>query len=598
MLQFFLILGILPAAAPAGGQVVNLLSENPIPIIRGTALQAPKWRPDMNVDKKKCQGKKPIGHWAGLCFLVIAVLFGASGTYAADILLVYGEGKFNQGDNLVSAHLLKSRYLVTLRSDRDVAIQDADGMDLVIISDSVDTNLLGAMFREVQVPVLCSEHQQLDDLGMTDLNYGADFGKALNRQTIKITDPDHTLAANLNGTVLVSNKGFAMGWGVPGESAVCVGALEGLEADAGKRYGLFSYEFGDEMPGLTAPAKRVGLFLSSKVWKHLTPNGKKLFDVAVDHSLRASAGGCAPCQSREHLVTFTNHSGENIWVGVWDAVKNKGIAPPSDFTDWELGTDEEAKTKTFCAPYGANYRFLPRGGCKDGNGEWKIRCDSNDCNWGGAQATCANGGLQSLAEINFDNQPNFQKDAYYDVSYVDGFNYAVAVAVTNADGCKDLKAGCKELPACPWPTRDGDGKIGGNVCWGACKEIWARANLDGLPENQRPTSAQISAVCCQCKVSCDDVGCDNVGCGCSPYAFYSPLRTARTCCSPIPDLEPNKYACAENHCTWPEIYKSYPKDVKTICTDSYVWQYNDGSALMHCSAGTQPFNFSVEFWPR
>jgi hypothetical protein len=108
---------------------------------------------------------------------------------ASDILLVYGAGKFNRGDHRISSHLLKTGYSVIVRSDNAVSLADAEGKDLVILSDSVDSAKVGTMFRDAQVPVLCSEHQQLDDLGMTLPSPGADYGRAEPQKTIRITDP-------------------------------------------------------------------------------------------------------------------------------------------------------------------------------------------------------------------------------------------------------------------------------------------------------------------------------------------------------------------------------------------------------------------------
>jgi hypothetical protein len=530
----------------------------------------------------------------------------AAQEHSGSILLVYGAGKYKRGDNRICTRLLKAGYTVTALADDVVTSTDAEGKNLVILSDSVSDARLGDTFRSVPVPILCSEPYQLDNLGMTVPAQGTDYGKADPRRKMTIKDPSHSLAAGLQGSVMVNHLPFPMGWGTPGESAQLIATLgrpsrAGHQESPSSRFAYFAYDPGAAMPGLSAPAMRIAIFLSSSTWSSLTPAGLKLFDAAVDHGVRSATGGCIPCQTGEHQVTLTNGSAQTIWVGVWDKVHNRGVPPAAScFKDWELAA---TTSKTYCAPFGANLRFFPRGGCKNADGSWKAMCDSNDCNSPPpASATCGNGGLQSLAEINFDNEPVLKDGAYYDVSYVDGYTNPVTVTIDNSDGCKTLKAGCdSSLGACPWPTRDSAGNLGGTVCWGACKEIWARRYKDNLPEAQRPTDAQIRAVCCQCQApyGCGDAGCNDVGCGCSPHAAYPASYSARTCCSPIPDLEaPYITQCAPDHCTWPAPYPAYARQVKVACDVSYSWQFHDDVGLMHCTAGAQPYNFTVTFWPK
>ena len=91
-----------------------------------------------------------------LCAVALVSLLITAALPASDILLVYGAGKFNRGDHRISSHLLKSGYSVVVRSDKAVSLADAEGKDLVILSDSVDSAILGTMFRDVPVPILCS----------------------------------------------------------------------------------------------------------------------------------------------------------------------------------------------------------------------------------------------------------------------------------------------------------------------------------------------------------------------------------------------------------------------------------------------------------
>jgi hypothetical protein len=75
-----------------------------------------------------------------------------------------------------------------------------------------------------------------------------------------------------------------MGWGVPGENAI---AVAGLSSDPHKCI-IFAYDAGAEMPGLIAPARRVGLFLFRNTANSFTSEGWALFDSAVDWSISST----------------------------------------------------------------------------------------------------------------------------------------------------------------------------------------------------------------------------------------------------------------------------------------------------------------------
>ena len=94
---------------------------------------------------------------------------------------------------------------------------------------------------------------------------------------IAISSSSHPLAAGLSGTVTVLSSSDVMYWGVPNGNAAKVATLTG---DSNKAT-LFAYESGSSMPGLTAPAKRVGFFLGDNSGTKLTNDGWQLFETAV-----------------------------------------------------------------------------------------------------------------------------------------------------------------------------------------------------------------------------------------------------------------------------------------------------------------------------
>jgi len=128
------------------------------------------------------------------------------------------------------------------------------------------------------VPVLTWEFDLLDDMGMTGLTSGTDFGTTSTAQTsLSIVTPGHVMAAGLSGTVTVVTAGSNFTWGVPNANAAKIASLSG---DAAKS-SIFSYETGATMPGLDAPARRVGAFMTDLTAGSFNTNGGALFDAAV-----------------------------------------------------------------------------------------------------------------------------------------------------------------------------------------------------------------------------------------------------------------------------------------------------------------------------
>jgi hypothetical protein len=116
---------------------------------------------------------------------------------------------------------------------------------------------------------------------MTGQTKKVDFGRKSHQKKMLIINPDHPLCASCSKEVQVCSKTFFMGWGVPGENAI---AVAGLSKDPHKCT-IFAYDVGVEMPGLVAPAKRVGLFLFRNTANDFTSEGWSLFDAAVDWSI-------------------------------------------------------------------------------------------------------------------------------------------------------------------------------------------------------------------------------------------------------------------------------------------------------------------------
>jgi glucose/arabinose dehydrogenase/PKD repeat protein len=201
------------------------------------------------------------------------------------LLVVKNAGALGAADAALRSRLEGLGFQVTVASETAGA-GDASGKDVVLISSSVGSSALQTRFRDVAVPVIVWEGGLYDDMGMTAAT-GTFYGESPGITSLTISDPAHPLAAGLTGTRVVSSAATTLKWGRPGGSAATVATVPG---DA-TRAAIFAYESGSTMPGLTAPAKRIGLFLHDQTPSTLTADGWRLFEAAV---LWATNGGPPP----------------------------------------------------------------------------------------------------------------------------------------------------------------------------------------------------------------------------------------------------------------------------------------------------------------
>ncbi|MBT8372909.1 MAG: hypothetical protein KJO34_18240, partial [Deltaproteobacteria bacterium] len=206
-------------------------------------------------------------------------------------LMITGSHWLRSGDRELKKRLEQKGFKVTIKSDRSSRTADAIGKDLIVLSESAYSKRVTTKFRNVEVPVICTEPYLFDDMGMTGPYARRDYGHARRQKHITIIDPDHPLTAGLKGDVKVSYRSFTMGWGVPHWNAALVATVP----DHPDLATIFAYEPKDAMFGLRAssdvpfeaPARRVGLFLFRNTGRTLTPDGWALFDAAVDWAFAA-----------------------------------------------------------------------------------------------------------------------------------------------------------------------------------------------------------------------------------------------------------------------------------------------------------------------
>jgi hypothetical protein len=179
------------------------------------------------------------------------------------------------GDSALKSRLEGLGYAVTVKSD-SAGAADAAGKDVVVISATVTSTNVNTKFRALAAPVVVAEPQLYDDMGMTAAaasNYGSTSGQT----KVTIASGSHPLTAGLTGTPTVTRAADTFNWGVPGAAAV-----KGATVPASPTHSTsFGYDAGATMPGLAAPARRVGFFPSNTTATNLTTDGWKLFDAAI-----------------------------------------------------------------------------------------------------------------------------------------------------------------------------------------------------------------------------------------------------------------------------------------------------------------------------
>ncbi|MGD2186949.1 MAG: hypothetical protein PVI71_12510 [Desulfobacterales bacterium] len=212
-------------------------------------------------------------------FVILFTLALTSPVWGVEILFITGT-RLYQSDSAILNNL-ESRGSVTVIQDREAQYTDALDKDMVVISESVYSRKLNTTFRNLPIPVIVSEPWLFNDMGMTGSNNAIDFGRAPKQSSLIINDLNHDLTAGLAGKVSISRRKRTLGWGMPGKGALRIATLD----NDSTKCTVFAYEKGVQMPGLKAPAKRLGFFLYRNTASFLTSEGWALFNAAVEWAL-------------------------------------------------------------------------------------------------------------------------------------------------------------------------------------------------------------------------------------------------------------------------------------------------------------------------
>jgi len=98
---------------------------------------------------------------------IISVAAIASATFAGNVLFVVDNASGTNGDAQIQSRLQSLGHSVVVKDDEAVALSDANGNDLVLVSGSVRSGAIGDMFKNTTIPFMTSESYLYDNMGMT-----------------------------------------------------------------------------------------------------------------------------------------------------------------------------------------------------------------------------------------------------------------------------------------------------------------------------------------------------------------------------------------------------------------------------------------------
>lgn len=222
-------------------------------------------------------------------------------------LFVVGAIPLVAGDSAISNRLVTLGYTVTAKASADLSLSssDADGKTLVLISSSAAADEVLTKFRDVTVPVINWQSALFRDMGMTGSVQNTDYGATSAQTQVAIANACHPMAAGLSGAQTVYTSSDIISWGAPNANAATVATVAG---NGGTQATIFGYKTGAAMPGLSAPARRVGVFPTTTGATKLTAGGGALFDAATSWAIGQT--GDATCSSGS--LTVTNPAAPNF----------------------------------------------------------------------------------------------------------------------------------------------------------------------------------------------------------------------------------------------------------------------------------------------
>lgn len=234
-------------------------------------------------------------------------MFDAAATWAAEgcsdvpppassVLLVVGDpNAMTGGDAAVVGRLQATGRTVVVVDDGAVTAADASGRAFTIIASSVNSATVADELSTVATPVWVAKPYLFDDYGLAGTRAGVDYGTKTS-STVTITTPDHPMAAEYTGTVVVQGSKQRVSWARPPTSAAVV-------ATAGADPTIFTIAAGEILAnGQPAAGCRLTFPLVHNAPRTFTAAGWALFDAAVTWAGAGCTASPPPSDGIQHVV--------------------------------------------------------------------------------------------------------------------------------------------------------------------------------------------------------------------------------------------------------------------------------------------------------
>ena len=197
-----------------------------------------------------------------------------------EALLVARSELLDAADAAIAERLRLRGVRTTSIGHSAVTAGDAAGRDLILLSATVQSNQVGATFRDAVVPVVVWETHLFDDMAMTS---STAFGRDLGQPGVDIVDPWHPIVDyRADGRVQLDLTG-SVGWGQVPAGATVVATSPADPSHAA----IFCYDDYEILAdGTPAPERRVGAWLGEEGAAVLTYHGRRLIDGVLLWALR------------------------------------------------------------------------------------------------------------------------------------------------------------------------------------------------------------------------------------------------------------------------------------------------------------------------
>ncbi|MEM6799773.1 MAG: DUF6443 domain-containing protein [Bacteroidota bacterium] len=206
----------------------------------------------------------------------ISVSEATEPTNSGAILFVVGNANSLSEDDteLKDRIIFENGKDVVLVDDGDLSSANPDDYDAIVISHTVNANLVGNTYQHTNKPVFLLKWILQDDMGLATRNT-----RATSQTDINIHSLNHRLAQGYSGAISVYTNPSFMGYGSPGLGAEVITT----SGNRTSRATIFVYEKNAAMAVGTAPAKRASFFISGEgdVGK-LSEDGWAFFDRIID----------------------------------------------------------------------------------------------------------------------------------------------------------------------------------------------------------------------------------------------------------------------------------------------------------------------------